>query len=327
MQAESYRYPDRYPEYRNRLEHRTRHNSTRYRPRRIKWLPLTVGMVLLAAGIYLVWAGIIEMPLFDPRKSTNQVFATTHGAQSALPETIFAAAVSLEQIEDIGTLQLINADHAISCGPEIGSLSSIRNLVSNGIRADMLRSDALSAVYAMFTAAREANIDMIQVASGFRDYTQQQRLYDEAADKSLVQPPGHSEHQSGLAVDIMTTRDDFVQSGDSKEERWLADNAWNYGLLLRYPADKQDITGIAYEPWHFRYVGQPHARYCFENNLSFEEYIQFLKEKGGYSIIVDGVTYYVSYQTKVDETLRVPKSLAYNVSSDNTGGHIVTAWE
>ena len=85
-----------------------------------------------------------------------------------------------------------------------------------------------------------------------------------------VAVPGTSEHQTGLAVDI---------KGSQKVYDWLAQNSWKYGFILRYPDDKIDITGIIFEPWHFRYVGTTMAKDVFDSGLCLEEYLQALKEQ------------------------------------------------
>jgi len=88
--------------------------------------------------------------------------------------------------------------------------------------------------------------------------------------------PGTSEHQTGLAVDIV---DAGYQSLDEKQERtavqqWLMKNSWRYGFILRYPNHKSDITGIYYEPWHYRYVGKEAAKEIYEKDICLEEYIK-----------------------------------------------------
>ena len=104
--------------------------------------------------------------------------------------------------------------------------------------------------------------------------------YDEAFDlaRRVVAYPGESEHNLGLAVDIVA--DDFrnltAGFGETPEGIWLAENSHRYGFVLRYPDHKQDITNIIYEPWHFRYVGVPHAAIMFENDLVLEEYLELL---------------------------------------------------
>lgn len=83
----------------------------------------------------------------------------------------------------------------------------------------------------------------------------------------------YSEHQTGLAVDINANG---INSTGEQVYDWLADNAWEYGFILRYPEDKTEITHMDYEPWHYRYVGIEAAKVIFEKNLCLEEYIDML---------------------------------------------------
>ena len=97
----------------------------------------------------------------------------------------------------------------------------------------------------------------------------------EAEAAKVVAYPGTSEHQLGLALDIV---DVSCQQLDTEQEntpvqQWLLKNSWKYGFVLRYPADKSDITGIIYEPWHYRYVGKEAAAEMYENKLCLEEYL------------------------------------------------------
>ena len=80
--------------------------------------------------------------------------------------------------------------------------------------------------------------------------------------------PGHSEHQLGLAVDINSHT-----SHEWQLYAWLAEHAWQYGFILRYPQGAEEITGIDYEPWHYRYVGSDAARAIFESGITLEEYL------------------------------------------------------
>lgn len=101
-----------------------------------------------------------------------------------------------------------------------------------------------------------------------------------AAAKKAVAIPGTSEHNLGLAVDICSLDHQVLDDalGETPEGLWMRENASNYGFILRYPKDKQDITGIIYEPWHFRYVGEEHAKKMEELNMCLEEYLVYLKE-------------------------------------------------
>lgn len=122
----------------------------------------------------------------------------------------------------------------------------------------------------------------IDIMSGYRDYSYQYYIYNKLLkEKGLaytfrsIAKPGHSEHQTGLAIDICVYRDNkcYIEHEieDMDETKWLIDNCYKYGFILRYPKDKEDITGYNYEPWHFRYVGEI-AEYLYKNKITFDEY-------------------------------------------------------
>ena len=96
-----------------------------------------------------------------------------------------------------------------------------------------------------------------------------QREAEHEAEK-WVAKPGTSEHELGLAVDINAEG----QTDGNRLYQWLAEHSWKYGFILRYPAEKEEITGIDYEPWHFRYVGKQAAKEMYEQDLCLEEYVQ-----------------------------------------------------
>ena len=98
--------------------------------------------------------------------------------------------------------------------------------------------------------------------------------YEEASRSVAI--PGTSEHQLGLALDILGSGYSSLNEGfaDTKAGQWLAENCAKYGFILRYPKGKEDITGIIYEPWHFRYVGNPHALMISDEGLTLEEYLE-----------------------------------------------------
>lgn len=93
---------------------------------------------------------------------------------------------------------------------------------------------------------------------------------EEMAEKAVAKP-GTSEHELGIAVDINADKN---KSSSDEVYTWLADHAYEYGFILRYPADKEDITGIEYEPWHYRYVGQEAAKEIYEQRICLEEYVE-----------------------------------------------------
>jgi len=85
----------------------------------------------------------------------------------------------------------------------------------------------------------------------------------------VVAVPGTSEHQLRLAVDIV----DIENQEKTAVQKWLMENSWRYGFILRYPNDKSDITGIVYEPWHYRYVGKEAAKEIYDLDVCLEEYL------------------------------------------------------
>ena len=133
----------------------------------------------------------------------------------------------------------------------------------------IMRSAASAALVAMFAAGAAEGAGQMQVQSSYRSYSVQVQVYNgwvsslgkAQADQQSARP-GFSEHQTGLAVDISTVPLKCSLAacfGTTPQGEWLAANAWRFGYLLRYPADKTAITGYEYEPWHFRYIGVPLA--------------------------------------------------------------------
>ena len=267
--------------------------------------------VILLLGAYICLA-YTEKELSKPDAAEN-----TPGSDIA---------VRVSDIDDTGFLELVNAQEPITDGSG-GVIVAAWPTVPVGSRDVTLNKTALAAAARMFSAADSEHAGSFYISSGYRGYAEQERTYEEMADKSYVQPAGHSEHETGLAADIMAKGVSQSDMGVSAEGQWLAENAWKYGFILRYPMDKTQATGISYEPWHFRYVGQPHAWYCAKNGLCYEEYISFLKSRGGYTATLDGKTYSVLYETPENGIIYVPEGRNYSVSDDNTGGYIITAWK
>jgi len=145
-----------------------------------------------------------------------------------------------------------------------------------------LRKEAAEALEALFAAAKEDGI-LLAGVSGYRSYATQKSLYNwyvkrdgqEAADRYSARP-GHSEHSTGLAIDVSgidgkcAATDCFA---DTPEAKWLAENVYDYGFIIRYPEGKEHITGYKYEPWHLRYVGVETAREIRDLGVTLEEYV------------------------------------------------------
>ena len=133
-------------------------------------------------------------------------------------------------------------------------------------------------------AAKEAGYNIV-INSGYRTYTYQKELWEnrkatqgqKKADE-FVARAGHSEHQTGYAIDVA----DFLY-GEFTEEKasyeWMLQNCYKYGFILRYPKDKENITGYTYEPWHYRYVGKEVAGKIWQEKITFDEYYAFYLDK------------------------------------------------
>ena len=138
-----------------------------------------------------------------------------------------------------------------------------------------------------FLKEAEANgIDDVSVTSAYRSYEEQANLFrdeititgSESEAAKNVNPPGCSEHQSGLSVDMHNLPAASPAFGETDAAKWLADNAHKFGYILRYPKNKTTITGVSYEPWHFRYVGRYHATKMYELGMCLEEYMEYISK-------------------------------------------------
>lgn len=185
--------------------------------------------------------------------------------------------------------------------------------------------------------------DEIVPVSGYRSKKEQQQIYEsslkengQAFTNKYVALPQCSEHQTGYAIDLALKKDeidficpDFPYSGICNEFRRAAPK---YGLIQRYEKGKEKITGIAHEPWHFRYVGYPHSEIISSRNFSLEEYIDFIK---AYTIntsplkVPCGKTQAEIFYTKAAEeatTIEFEPSYLYQISGNNVDGFITTLW-
>lgn len=150
----------------------------------------------------------------------------------------------------------------------------------------MINPEAGKALAAMLINAKENGIDDLIINSAYRSKNTQQGLWetrlaedphygdDPKASPVKVLPGNASEHTTGLAIDILSHAHNVADDAYARSDagKWLAANAHIFGFILRYPKDKENITGVIFEPWHFRYVGIDIAKYCYENGLCLEEY-------------------------------------------------------
>lgn len=185
--------------------------------------------------------------------------------------------------EDGWALVLVNEAHPLDTSYAPAEMYEVESERSVDVRIqeplDRMLSDAESAGLSMY------------VASAYRSYDQQRTVfnatmqdwiskgyspldaYDET--KKSVAVPGTSEHATGLAVDIIASEYEALddRQGETAEQQWMMEHCWEYGFILRYPPEKADVTGIIFEPWHYRYVGEEAAKEIHEQNITLEEYL------------------------------------------------------
>ncbi|MCZ0702056.1 LAS superfamily LD-carboxypeptidase LdcB [Natronobacillus azotifigens] len=161
---------------------------------------------------------------------------------------------------------------------------NVSHAVGQGDPRRLMRAEAAEALESLFAHAESEGLELVAV-SGYRSYDRQKVIYEnnvaargqEHADQFSARP-GTSEHQTGLAMDIsaasvaLALDQAFEQTSEGS---WVAEHAHLHGFILRYPDGKTDITGYAYEPWHFRYVGEELATEIYEKDLTLEEYFGY----------------------------------------------------
>ena len=183
-----------------------------------------------------------------------------------------------------GNLFLVNREYVLSSDYQPDDLvkPNVRATYSN----ITMRREAADALERMFQAAwAEEGYTLIAV-SGFRSYGQQTAIFERKVKNVgkkkamlLVAPPGTSEHQLGLAMDLGTPQNQKLNEafGDTEAGQWVRDNAHRFGFIIRYKDEWTDITGYADEPWHVRYVGEEHAARIYEMDIPLEYYIETLR--------------------------------------------------
>ena len=236
------------------------------------------------------------------------------------------------------TLALVSRDHPLTASPDPEDLVPVHPRFPHillHIRAQIMLERLLSAV---------GGAGEIVPVSGFRSQAEQQAIWDQstrdhgpAFTASYVARPGCSEHQTVLAIDLAENQPEidflcpsFPDRGVCRE---FGRRAAEFGFILRYPRHKEHITGISWEPWHFRYVGWPHAILMEERDLTLEEYTQWLSrcpEEGehlrcqaaGRSFEL----YHVPRSRLEGLESRLPAGVPHQCSGNNVDGAVVTLW-
>lgn len=210
-------------------------------------------------------------------------------------------------------LILINKNYSLE---NLNVKENLKEYKNTGLLIDFNLENSLDLLIADSTFETKENLFIM---SSFRDHKEQNDLY--LNDPNHAQKPYHSEHETGLALDFYTNN--FAGRNILKSDigKFLYKESYRYGFILRYPLFKKHITGISYEPWHFRYIGQPHAEIIYKKRFTLEEYLEELK-KDDYFIFED---FYISYQKEYKGKIKVLKHIKnISISEDNKEGYIIT---
>ena len=174
---------------------------------------------------------------------------------------------------NIDKLVLVNKYNKLPDNYEASDLITLDSKYSSN--GQKVKNEIYINLVNMFNDAKENGLSM-KVVSGYRTHKLQNTLFTNSTKRNGLEhallysaKPGHSEHQTGYAIDINTVQDSFA---NTKEYEYLINNSYKYGFIERYPKGKEYITGYGYEPWHYRYVGIEAANIIHEKNITFEEY-------------------------------------------------------
>lgn len=266
---------------------------TRYRRRykgnikRIRQRNRRLGIFLLA--VFVAIAGVTNIVRTKHREAAAQAYAEKQAEkenQKAKEQEDSGLKLADEKEKEQWYLKLVNAKNPMTQEdvPEVAT----ETIDSNGYQVD---ARIMGDLEDMFAAARAAGRNPV-ICSAFRAWETQEYLYqnkiqrvmseeglpeDQAAVEAgtVVAVPGTSEHQIGLALDIVSSEYMNLDEKqmETEDQQWLMENSWKYGFILRYPLDKSDITGIIFEPWHYRYVGKEAAKEIYEQDITLEEYL------------------------------------------------------
>ena len=270
---------------------------------------------VLAACVLLTFAGVFYyhaecwFPTWHAMCHQNELDLTSTTVEGETRLWSFEELTSQENVTLSNNLLLVNVLYPLPEGyePEL--------IEYNGAKMHPLMRDPYISLRDDVQAKTGVRI---YVASDYRTPEEQAEIIASSQD-GIAAPLGCSEHEAGLALDVYAPYFGGVNFLRSRAGRMVNNVCGEYGFILRYPFGKEDITGISYEPWHLRYVGQPHATLIMASGLTLEEYIERLAPN----------TWYQSGEYLIArlpaDALELPADFVHcDISPDNTGYYVVT---
>lgn len=284
----------------------------------------------------------------SPAETTEQKVEVTEPPVTQPPELGYTTIEMSNANLYAGSLILVNSQYAYHFPPSEASLLTVYNeYVANNYRCNyfddtsmQLDATATRNILSLANALHaETGLNWLKLGTGYRSYEVQQGLAEKYPASAAL--PGYSEHHTGLGVDLQIwDRDKQVTYNFDEPNQncqtiysWISANAYKYGFVRRFAPDKDNITYITSDRWHYRYVGVPHAYFMTSNNLCLEEYLAWLESYTyeGNHLFINGVegknyeVYFVPAEEGTATTLPVPTDpTAYTVSGNNYSGFIVT---
>ncbi len=209
------------------------------------------------------------------KKNNSDVVDTVTYVNMDLDYDFYTNIKEVEKPDDL--LVTVNKYNQLPSDYEPSNLVLIDSSCSTG--NNYIRSEAKIPFETLCNDIKKEGL-FVKAMSTYRSYKTQNSIYNGYVNRNGVEEadtysarPGHSEHQTGLAIDVMNNTTSYTNFGSTKEYKWMQENAHKYGFILSYPSDKVSITGYVSEPWHYRYVGVELATYLHENNLTLDEYM------------------------------------------------------
>lgn len=220
---------------------------------------------------------------------------------------------AVQNTEFNNSLVLISADKRIS---EHLSFDSVCEYKDSDVFFDSIAHNAYQELSAQIYDRYKTKL---YIMSAYRSNEEQAEIFEEQGP-STAQRPGESEHQSGLALDVYVSGYAGASFLKTDVGKYVNTYSYRFGFIIRYPDEKENITGISFEPWHLRYVGHPHAEIMTMSGLTLEEYLLALKNNVYYSY-----DDYVILKASMDSKISIPDSYdSLVISPDNCGNYIYT---
>ena len=221
--------------------------------------------------------------VIDPINEDDEINATMPDLGFVTNLAVYEEYMNPGNTMDYLTLVSVNSKLPSDYAPQ--DLMPVVDTRQDNRKTQLMRENAAMSLEAMFIELRAAGYEDVSVTSAYRSYAYQESLFNQYLAQynndyeyvsTFSNPPGSSEHQTGLCADLHNLPAADIAFAETEAYTWLRHNCWKFGFVLRYPKDKVDKTGISFEPWHYRYVGRYHAQRIYQAGMCLEEYIEHI---------------------------------------------------